>query len=104
MPKITSATKVNATRSYGAEVVLHGNIYDEAYEKAMEIAREKNYVFVHPYDDPYVIAGQATIGHEIIDELTNPGCVLVPIGGGGLISGISIAVKKRSPETKIIPA
>ncbi len=102
MPKTTSATKVNATRSYGAEVVLHGNIYDEAYEKAMEIAREKNYVFVHPYDDPHVIAGQATIGHEIMDELASPGCVLVPIGGGGLISGISIVVKKRKPDTKVI--
>lgn len=102
MPKTASSTKINATKSYGAKVVLHGEIYDEAYEKAMEISREKGYVFIHPYDDPYIIAGQATIGHEIIDELKKPGVVLVPIGGGGLISGIAVAVKKRSPSTKII--
>ncbi|ABN69632.1 L-threonine ammonia-lyase [Staphylothermus marinus F1] len=102
MPKTASSTKINATKSYGAEVVLHGEIYDEAYEKAIEISREKGYVFIHPYDDPYIIAGQATIGHEIIDELKKPVVVLVPIGGGGLISGIAVAVKKRSPNTKII--
>jgi len=102
MPKTASATKINATKSYGAQVVLHGEIYDEAYEKAIEISRSKNYVFIHPYDDPMVMAGQATIGHEIIDEISNPAAVLVPIGGGGLISGIAVAIKKRSPSTKII--
>lgn len=102
MPQTASATKVNATKSYGAQVVLHGTIYDEAYEKALEIAREKGYVFVHPYDDPEVMAGQATIGHEILDEILGPATVLIPIGGGGLISGIAVAIKKRSPSTKII--
>jgi threonine dehydratase len=102
MPRTASATKINATRSYGAEVVLYGEIYDEAYEKALEISRERGYEFMHPYDDPYVIAGQATIGHEIIDEVREPASVIVPIGGGGLISGIAVAVKKRSPKTKII--
>lgn len=102
MPRTVSSTKINATKSYGAEVVLHGEIYDEAYEKAMEISREKGYAFIHPYDDPMVIAGQATIGHEIIDDLKQPAAVLVPIGGGGLVSGIAVAVKKRSPDTKIV--
>ena len=102
MPKTASATKVNATRSYGAHVILHGQYYDEAYEKALEIMREKNYPFIHPYDDPYIIAGQGTIAHEILDHVKEPAYILAPIGGGGLISGLAIVAKKRNPNVKIV--
>ncbi|RLG83501.1 MAG: threonine ammonia-lyase [Thermoprotei archaeon] len=102
MPETASATKIQATRSYGAEVVLHGQLYDEAYEKAIEIAKSKGYEFIHPFDDPEIIAGQGTIGLEILNQVPDVKEILVPIGGGGLISGISIAVKKRKPDVKII--
>ncbi len=94
MPETTPPYKVNATRSYGAEVVLHGSIYDEAYEKAIDIANSTGAVFVHPFDDPYVIAGQGTIGVEIALSIRDADLVLVPVGGGGLISGIGVAVKR----------
>lgn len=94
MPEHTPPYKVNATKSYGARVLLHGRLYDEAYEKATEISRETGAVFIHPFDDPYVIAGQGTIGVEIATSLKNIDYVLVPVGGGGLISGIAVAVKK----------
>lgn len=94
MPETTPPYKVNATRSYGANVVLFGRIYDEAYERALEISRETGSILVHPFDDPYVIAGQGTIGVEIATNLRDADYVLVPVGGGGLISGIGIAVKK----------
>jgi threonine dehydratase len=94
MPETTPPYKVNATRSYGAEVLLYGSIYDEAYEKAIDIANSTGAVFVHPFDDPYVIAGQGTIGVEIASGLRDVDVVLVPVGGGGLISGIGVAVKR----------
>jgi len=94
MPETTPPYKVNATRSYGANVVLFGRIYDEAYEKALEISRETCSLLVHPFDDPYIIAGQGTIGVEIAASLKDVDYVLVPVGGGGLISGIGVAVKK----------
>ena len=93
MPKHAPLSKISATKSYGAEVVLHGEIYDEAYEKAKEIQRETGATFVHPFNDPYVIAGQGTIGLEIMEDLPDVDMIVVPIGGGGLISGIAIAVK-----------
>ncbi len=102
MPETASATKIQATRSYGAEVVLYGTIYDEAYRKAIEIAKEREYEFIHPFDDPEIIAGQGTIGLEILKQLNDVKEVLVPIGGGGLISGISIAIKKRVNNVKIV--
>lgn len=102
MPKTASATKIQATQSYGAKVILYGTIYDEAYRKALEIAREMGYEFIHPFDDPDIIAGQGTIGLEILDKLSNVKEVLVPIGGGGLISGIAIALKRYDPSIKII--
>ncbi len=102
MPETASATKIQATQSYGAKVILYGTIYDEAYKKAIEIAREKEYEFIHPFDDPEIIAGQGTIGLEILKQLNDVKEVLVPIGGGGLISGISIAIKKRVKNVKII--
>lgn len=94
MPESTPPYKVNATKSYGAKVLLYGRIYDEAYEKAIEISRETGAIFVHPFDDPYVIAGQGTIGVEIATNMKDVDYVLVPVGGGGLISGIAVAIKK----------
>ncbi len=94
MPETTPASKVLATKSYGAEVVLHGRIYDDAYRKAMEICEKEGLTFIHPFDDPKVIAGQGTIAIEIINSLPKFDVILVPVGGGGLISGISIAIRK----------
>ncbi|MCS7098784.1 MAG: threonine ammonia-lyase [Sulfolobales archaeon] len=94
MPETAPPYKISATRSYGAKVVLYGRVYDESYEKAIEISRETNAIFIHPFDDPHVIAGQGTIGVEIATNLKNVDYVLVPVGGGGLISGIAIAIKK----------
>jgi len=94
MPEHTPPYKVNATKSYGARVELYGRIYNEAYEKAIEISKETGAVFIHPFDDPYVIAGQGTIGIEIATSLASTDYILVPVGGGGLISGIAIAAKK----------
>lgn len=102
MPKTTPLIKVAATKSYGANVVLHGNYYDEAYAKAKELQEENNYVFVHPFDDLDVIAGQGTIGLEILEDLKDVDCIVVPVGGGGLISGIAAAAKAINPEVKII--
>ncbi len=95
MPIFAPLAKILATKSYGAEVILHGVNFDEAYAKAVEIAREENLTFIHAFDDPYIIAGQGTIGLEILEDLPRPDIVVVPIGGGGLISGISIALRKK---------
>jgi threonine dehydratase len=102
MPETASISKVEATKSYGATVVLHGKVYDEAESRALEISREKGYAFIHPFDDPYVIAGQGTLGHEILEDLDNIKTIVVPVGGGGLISGISVVIKRLSPTTRII--
>ena len=102
MPRTASATKINATKSYGAKVVLYGEYYDEAYEKAMMIKEEKGYPFIHPYDDLDVIAGQATIAHEILEELPSVDYILAPIGGGGLLAGIAVVAKKRNSRIKVI--
>lgn len=102
MPIKAPLVKVTATKNYGAEVLLHGNIYDEAFERAKEIEKEENRIFVHPYDDPYVIAGQGTIGLEILKDLPDVDTIIVPVGGGGIISGIATAVKALKPQCKII--
>lgn len=102
MPESAVLNKVNATRGYGAEVILKGEIYDEAYEYAKILEKEKGYIFVHPYEDPYVIAGQGTIGLEIYQALPDVDTLVIPIGGGGLISGISLAMKKLNPKCRII--
>ncbi len=103
MPKTTPDIKVSSVRSYGAEVVLHGNAYDEAYQHAVELRRARGMTFIHPYDDPDVIAGQGTIAMEILRQAQQrPDAIFVPVGGGGLIAGIASYVKYLYPEIKII--
>jgi threonine dehydratase len=102
MPETTPLIKVQATRSYGVDVVLKGQIYDEAYEEAKRLEKENGYIFIHPFDDVDVMAGQGTIALEIIDELKDVDAILVPIGGGGLISGIAVAAKSINPNIKVI--
>ncbi len=101
MPEGAPLIKISATRGYGAEVVLHGRIFDEAFQKAQEIAEAEGRVFVHPYQDKHVIAGQATIGVEILEAIPDLESVIVPIGGGGLISGIAFVVKHLNPKCKV---
>jgi threonine dehydratase len=101
MPLPTPLTKVSATRAYGAEVILHGANYDEAYGKAVEVGRENRLTLIHAFDDEAVIAGQGTIGLEILDQHPDVEVVVVPIGGGGLIGGIACAVKETKPSVKI---
>ncbi|MCF2624837.1 threonine ammonia-lyase [Fusobacterium perfoetens] len=102
MPGTAPLSKVMATRGYGAEVVQVGTVYDDAYKKACEIQAETGATFLHPFDDPYVIAGQGTIGMEIIEDLENVDMVIVPIGGGGIASGIAKAVKSLKPSVKMV--
>ena len=102
MPEATPLTKVSGVKSYGANVVLHGENFDEAYEAAMKFSEEKNKEFIHPFADDHVIAGQGTIALEILDEIKELKQIIVPIGGGGLISGIAIAAKSINPDIKII--
>lgn len=102
MPAATPIIKVEATKSYGVDVVLHGDNYDEAYKKARELEAQNQYVFIHPFDDVDVIMGQGTIALEIIKELDDVDEILVPIGGGGLISGMAFAIKMLKPEIKVI--
>lgn len=102
MPVFTPPLKVIATRSYGAEVVLHGETFDDAFAAAMEYREKSGATFVHPFDDPYIIAGQGTIGLELFHQLDHIQDVLVPIGGGGMIAGIAIALKEMNPDIRII--
>ena len=102
MPKTTPLIKVEATKSYGANVILIGDCYDEAYTEAKRLEEEHNYVFVHPFDDLDVMYGQGTIACEIFDEIEDIDCILVPVGGGGLIGGIALAAKALNPNIKII--
>lgn len=102
MPENAPIAKVDATKSYGAEVIIHGSMFDEAKEHAFKLAKEHGYVFVHPYEDEKVIAGQGTIGLEILEQISELDTVVIPIGGGGLISGISVALKSLNPKIKII--
>ena len=102
MPTTTPLIKVNRTKSYGAEVILFGDVYDEACAKAYELAEEKGYTFVHPFDDLAVATGQGTIAMEIIKELPLVDYILVPIGGGGLACGVSTLAKLLNPKIKVI--
>src|SRR5687768_3659885 len=103
MPVTTPRIKVDAVAARGAEVVLHGDSYAEAYKRALQIKSKRGLAFVHPYDDPDVIAGQGTIGMEILRQHPGPiDAIFVPVGGGGLIAGIAAYVKHLRPEIKII--
>jgi len=101
MPLTTPLTKVSSTRAYGADVVLHGANYDEAYEKAVEQSRQEGFTLVHAFDDDAVIAGQGTLGLEILQQHPNIEAIVAPIGGGGLIGGIACAVKETNPAVRV---
>ena len=102
MPTTTPLIKVERTKSYGAEVILHGDVYDEACAHALQLAEEKGYTFIHPFDDPAVATGQGTIAMEIIKELPTVDYILVPIGGGGLCTGVATLAKLLNPKIKVI--
>ncbi len=102
MPTTTPLIKVNRTKSYGAEVILFGDVYDDSCKKALELAQENGYTFIHPFDDPAVATGQGTIAMEIIKELPLVDVILVPIGGGGLATGVSTLAKLLNPKIKVI--
>lgn len=101
LPDGAPISKVQATKSYGAEVCMVNGVYDDAYKKALELKEEKNYTFVHPFDNEDVIAGQGTIGLEILEQMPDVEAVIVPIGGGGLISGVAFAIKNLNPNIKV---
>jgi threonine dehydratase len=102
MAENATPSKVAATRGYGAEVVLHGTIWDEANEKARELVRDRGLTYVHPFDDLQLIAGQGTLGLEVVQDWMDVDAVVVPIGGGGLISGVAMAVKAVKPSVRVI--
>jgi threonine dehydratase len=102
MPLATPLIKVSATRGYGGDVVLHGANYDEAYEEAMRLSAQDHLTFVHAFNDDAVIAGQGTVGLELLDQHPDLEVVVVPVGGGGLIGGIGCALKETNPSIQII--
>lgn len=101
LPDGAPISKVEATKSYGAQIELVPGVYDDAYAKALELRDEHNYTFIHPFDDENVIAGQGTIGLELLDQLPDLDAVVVPVGGGGLISGVAFALKSLAPNIKV---
>jgi threonine dehydratase len=102
MAENATPSKIEATRAYGAEVVLHGSIWDEANEKARQLVAEKGYTYIHPFDDEELIVGQGTVGLEIFQDWPDVEVAVVPIGGGGLISGVATALKACNPAIKVI--
>ena len=102
MPNVTPLIKVNRTKSYGAEVILHGDVYDDACEYAKKLAEEKGMTFVHPFDDLDVATGQGTIAMEIVQELPTVDYIIVPVGGGGLVTGVSTVARMLNPKIKVI--
>ncbi len=102
MPTVTPLIKVNRTKGYGAEAILYGDVYDDSYEYAVKLAEEKGFTFIHPFDDLAVATGQGTIAMEIVQELPTVDYILVPVGGGGLITGISTLARMLNPKIKVI--
>ena len=102
MPEPTPTIKVTQTAGHGAEVILHGPMFDDAYAYARQLEREKGYVFVHPFDDPQIIAGAGTLGLELLEDVPDLDTIVVPIGGGGLMSGVSIATRAIKPGIELI--
>src|SRR3984957_16394532 len=102
MPLTTPLVKVTATRGFGAEVILHGTSYDEACEEATRLCKAEGMTFIHPFDDPLVMAGQGTIGLELLEQVEGLEAVVVPIGGGGLIGGIACALKEANPAIRVV--
>lgn len=102
MPEGASPAKIDATKAYGAKVVLHGRVFDDSLEMAKQISRKEDATFVHPFDDPTVIAGQGTVGLEMMEAQSDLDVVMVPIGGGGLISGVATAVKAMKPKARVV--
>ena len=100
MPAQASPTKVRASKAYGAEVILHGTVF-EAFDLARKVARDRDLTFLHAFDDPHVIAGQGTLGLEILEDVPDASTVVVPVGGGGLISGVALAFKNLAPEARV---
>ncbi len=100
MPETAPRLKVTACRGYGATVILHGTVFD-AFERALEVAEDEGRLFVHPFDDPDVVAGQGTVGLEIADDWPEADAVVVPVGGGGLIAGVAAAVDRLAPDTRV---
>ena len=102
MPETTPLAKIRGTEEFGARIILHGSGYDEAYAKAIELQTAEGYTFIHAFDDPQIIAGQGTIGLELLEQVPDMDVVVVPVGGGGLISGIATAIKAQRPEVRLI--
>jgi threonine dehydratase len=102
MPERTPLVKVSSTEGFGARVILHGSTYDEAMEQALRLEEEHGYTLIPPFDDEHVIAGQGTIGLELLEQCPGMEVLVVPVGGGGLIAGIAIAVKASRPEVRVI--
>jgi threonine dehydratase len=102
MPTVTPLIKVNRTKNYGAEVILHGDVYDDACEYALKLADEKGYTFVHPFDDPDIATGQGSIAMEIVQELPTVDYILAPVGGGGLVTGVATLAKMLNPKIQVI--
>src|SRR6201986_3748551 len=102
MPLMTPLVKISATRGFGADVILHGANYDEACDEALRLCRLEGMTFVHPFDDAAVINGQGTIGLELLEQVQGLEAVVVPIGGGGLISGVASALKESNPALRVV--
>ena len=102
MAENATPSKIAATEGYGATVILHGSIWDEANEKALELVAKEGLIYIHPFDDPDLIAGQGTVALEILEDFPEVELVVVPIGGGGLISGVSMALKSKRPDVRVV--